>query len=67
MIVIICDVSAFCWVYPVRSKDAVVTVVQDLIKEVRAPEGVDLNDKVVHTARGDNKLSLDRRRGARCF
>ena len=55
VIVVICDVSAYVWMYPVKSKDAVVDVVSKLIKEVRATEGVVLNDKVIHTVRSDNE------------
>ena len=55
VIVVICDVSAYVWMYPVRSKDAVVDVVSKLIIEVRATEGVVLNDKVIHTIRSDNE------------
>ena len=55
VIVLMCDVSALSWAIPVRTKGAVVFVVRDMIREIRASEGVHLQDKVAYSIRSDNE------------
>ena len=57
-LVIICDISSFVWIYPIKTKDAVVDTVRKLICDLRASDGVNLADKVVKVVRCDNEPVL---------
>ena len=58
VLVAICDASSYVWAVPIKSKDAVVSVIRNPIKEVRASEGVDWTDKVVKNIRPGDEAVL---------
>ena len=58
VLVVICDVSSYVWVIPIKSKDEVVNRVRDLIVKLRSTDSKNLNDKVVLSVRPDNEIVL---------
>ena len=57
-LVIICDISKFVWVLPIKAKDSVVEIVRNLITGLRSSDGVTQCDKVVRSIRCDNEPVL---------
>ena len=54
ILVFICDAISFVWAEPVRHRSECVEIVKKLIEKVRAEDGKDLHEKVVHIIRSDN-------------
>ena len=57
-LVIICDISKFVWVLPIKSKDSVIEILRDLITGLRSSDGITKCDKVVRSIRCDNEPVL---------
>ena len=57
-LVVICDITSFVWIYPIKTKDMVTPVIKNLIEKVRVTDGWGLNDKVIKVVRSDNEPVL---------
>ena len=57
-LVVICDITSFVWIYPIRAKSQVTEIIRELIEKVRVSDGWDLQDKVIRVVRSDNEPVL---------
>ena len=56
--VFICDAVSHVWVFPIRHKNECVEICKKLVEQIRAKDGKDLHEKVVHIIRSDNEPVL---------
>ncbi len=53
--VAICDISAFCWVIPIKTKNLAVEKMEAIFREVTAGDTFNLGERVIRRVRSDNE------------